>query len=110
MTMVRQRAFFRKRVLKACAEGMGISEAAIKYRISRTSIYRWLVKYDGTIESLFERSHRPHYHPSQQTEEELKQIKRVWNYNKGLGLWCACIWYWRINTVIRAVFVHFIGR
>jgi transposase InsO family protein len=69
-------------------KGKQVAETARKYRISRTSIYRWQKKYDGTVESLYDGSHRPHRHPKQQTKEELKLIKRVWSHNKGLGLVC----------------------
>lgn len=85
---IRQRAYFRQRVLKEVAKGKQVTEVSIQYRISRTSIYRWQERYDGTVESLYERSHRPHSHPSQHTAEELKLIKQVWSNNKGLGLVC----------------------
>lgn len=88
MKTIRQRAYFRQRVLKEVANGKPVTEVAIKHRISRTSIYRWQKLYDGTVESLYERSHRPHSHPNQHTDEELKLIKRVWSHNKGLGLVC----------------------
>jgi len=88
MKTIRQQAFFRQRVLKEIAKGKQVTETAIKYRISRTSIYRWQMRYDGTIESLYAKSHRPHSHPNQHTEEELRLIKRVWSHNKGLGLVC----------------------
>ena len=88
MKTIRQKAFFRQRVIKEVAKGKQITETAIKYRISRTSIYRWQERYDGTVESLYERSHRPHSHPNQHTAEELRLIKRVWSHNKGLGLVC----------------------
>jgi len=88
METIRQKAFFRQRVLKEVAKGKQVTEAAIKYRISRTSIYRWQKRYDGTVESLYEKSHRPQSHPSQHTLEELKLIRRVWSHNKGLGLVC----------------------
>ena len=88
MKSIRQRAYFRQRVIKEIAKGRQVAEAARLYRISRTSIYRWQKRYDGTVESLFERSHRPHSHPRQHTPEELKLVKRVWSHNKGLGLVC----------------------
>lgn len=91
MKTIRQKAYFRQRVLKEVAKGKRVTEVAIKYRISRTSIYRWQERYDGTVESLYERSHRPHSHPSQHTVDELKLIKRVWSHNKGLGLVCLHI-------------------
>ena len=88
METIRQKAFFRQRVLKEAEKGKQVTKAAIKYRISRTSIYRWRQRYDGTVESLYERSHRPHSHARQHTIEELRLIKRVWSHNKGLGLVC----------------------
>ena len=88
MKAIRQKAFFRQRVIKEVAKGKQITETAIKYRISRTSIYRWQERYDGTVGSQYERSHRPHSHPNQHTAEELRLIKRVWSHNKGLGLVC----------------------
>jgi hypothetical protein len=33
-------------------------------------------RYDGTLESLMDKSHRPHSHPKQHTETELEQIRR----------------------------------
>jgi len=91
MKTIRQRAFFRQRVLKEVAKGKTVATVARLYKISRTSIYRWRRRYDGTVESLYERSHRPHSHPNQQTLEELQLIRRVWSHNKGLGLVCLHI-------------------
>ena len=88
MKTIRQKAYFRQRVIREIEKGGQVTETAIKYRISRTSIYRWQARYDGTVESLYERSHRPHSHPKQHTSEEYQLIKRVWSHNKGLGLVC----------------------
>lgn len=88
MITIRQKAYFRQRVIKEIEKGRSIAEAARLHRISRTSIYRWIKRYDGTVESLYERSHRPHSHPNQQTVEEYKLIKKVWSHNKQLGLVC----------------------
>lgn len=88
MKTIRQRAFFRQRVIKEIAKGKTVTSVARLYRVSRTSIYRWQRRYDGTVESLYERSHRPHSHPNQHTREELQLIRRVWSHNKGLGLVC----------------------
>lgn len=88
MKIIRQKAFFRKRVIKEIEKGRSITDTARIYRVSRTSIYRWKERYDGTVESLYERSHRPHSHPNQHTLEELQLIKKVWSHNKRLGLVC----------------------
>ena len=37
----------------------GVTKAAIRYKTNRQYIYRWLKRYDGTVESLKDRSHRP---------------------------------------------------
>ena len=52
-----------------------VSRASRKYNRPRSSIYFWLSRYDGTIESLADRSKRPHSHPNQHTEAELKLIR-----------------------------------
>ena len=53
----------------------GVSAAARRYNVSRQFIYRWKNRYDGTLESLQDRSHRPHSHPNQHTPEEIKLIE-----------------------------------
>ena len=37
----------------------GVTNAAIRYKTSRQNIYRWRKKYDGTVRSLADGSHRP---------------------------------------------------
>ena len=64
----------------------GVTKAAIRYKTSRQNIYRWREKYDGTIRSLADRSHRPHRHPNQHTEEEIKLIKDMRRRNPNAGL------------------------
>lgn len=56
------------------AERYGVTKAAVKYKTNRQYIYRWKRRYDGSIESLRERSRRPHHHPNQHTPEEIKLI------------------------------------
>ena len=51
-----------------------------KYHISRTSLWRWNKKYDGSKESLEDKSHRPlSKHPKEHTETEIKWIKDLIN-------------------------------
>ena len=54
----------------------GVTKAAIRYKTSRQNIYRWRKKFNGTVRSLADGSHRPHSHPNQHTEEE------IWIYTK----------------------------
>lgn len=52
-----------------------VSYICRKYKISKSSLMRWNKRYDGTIESLMDKSHRPKTpHPNAHTEEELKWI------------------------------------
>ena len=60
--------------------------SAIKYRTNRQYIYRWLRRYDGTIDSLAELSRRPHSHKNQHTPEELKLIQDMRRRNPHAGL------------------------
>lgn len=64
----------------------GVTKAAIKFKMHRKTIYRWREKYDGTTKSLKNKSRRPHSHPNQHTEQEIKLIKDYKNKNKETGL------------------------
>ena len=69
----------------------GVSRASRKYNRTRSYIYFWKARYDGTIESLRCRSRRPHGHPNAHTEEEKKLIVNMRRRNPKLGLvefWC----------------------
>ena len=69
----------------------GVSSASRKYNRARSTIYLWISRYNGTIESLACRSRRPHSHPNQHTEEELDLLRRMRRRNPDLGLcelWC----------------------
>ena len=54
----------------------GVSSAARKYNRCRSYIYYWLKRYDGTIESLADKSRRPHHHPNEHTQAEIALILR----------------------------------
>lgn len=68
------------------AEKYGVSKAAIKYKTNRQYIYRWKRRFDGSIESLRDRSRRPHHHPNQHTSEEIKLISDMRRRNPDAGL------------------------
>ena len=68
------------------AQKHGVTKAAIRYKTNRQYIYRWLKRYDGTLESLADRSHRPHSHPNQHTPEEIKLILNMLRRNRNTGL------------------------
>ena len=64
----------------------GTARAAYKFGECKRTIYRWRSRYDGTLESLKDKSRRPHSHPNQHTEEEIKLIKNYKRNNKETGL------------------------
>ena len=56
-------------------EKYGVSRASRKYNKSRSYIYFWKQRWDGSVASLACQSRRPHSHPNQHTEAELKLIR-----------------------------------
>ena len=58
----------------------------IKCKTNRQYIYRRKRRHDGTIESLRDRSRRPHHHPNQHTPEEIKLIQDMRRRNPHSGL------------------------
>lgn len=85
MTSITQDMRFRLSLIKY-SEKYGVTKAAIKYRVNRQYVYRWKKRYDGDIESLRDRSRRPHSHPNQHTTEELKLINDMRRRNPHTGL------------------------
>lgn len=75
MNIVTSEAYFRQRVIKY-SEKHGVTEASNRFHRSRQAIYEWKAKYDGNWKSLREKSHRPHSHPNQHTEDEKGMILR----------------------------------
>lgn len=79
MNSITQEAKFRQQVVEN-AKRHGKTETGIRFRVSRQSIWRWEKRYNGKLESLKEKSHRPKHHPKEQSEEELELIKRHYPY------------------------------
>ena len=68
------------------AQKYGVSRAGRKYNKSRSYIYFWRGRYDGSLQSLACQSRRPHSHPNQHTPEELKLISDMHRRNPKLGI------------------------
>ena len=68
------------------AQKYGVSRASRKYNKSRSYIYFWRARYDGSLQSLACQSRRPHSHPNQHTPEELKLISDMHRRNPKLGI------------------------
>ena len=85
MNSITQDILYKQSVVKYSYK-YGVTKAAIKFKMYRKTIYRWREKYDGTAKSLMNKSRRPHSHPRQHTEEEIKKIKDYKYKNKDTGL------------------------
>ena len=85
MNNITQIIEYRKSVIKH-AKNKGIQKTLEKFKVSRATIYRWIKKFDGTNKSLLDKSRRPHSHPNQHTEEELRNIRNYKAKNKNKGL------------------------
>ena len=83
--MLSQIRYFRQRMIKYL-ENHTVTETAIRFRVSRKTVYKWKNRYDGTIESLEDRSHRPHNIPKAHSEKELKLIRRLAKKHKWTDL------------------------
>ena len=85
MNSITQDILYKQSVVKYSYKH-GVTKAAIKFKMHRKTIYRWREKYDGTAQSLKNKSRRPHSHPNQHTEKEIKLIKDYKYKNKETGL------------------------
>lgn len=74
--MIAQEAYQRQRAIKWAATH-GVTIAAIRYRMSRKTLYKWLKRYDSTVKSLQDLSRAPYHCPWKQTPEEIKLVERL---------------------------------
>ena len=82
----------RENAVKTYRNSGDINYVCRKYHISRISLWRWNNKYDGTKESLMDKSHRPKSkHPKAHTDIEIKWIKDLIKRNPHITL--NEIWY-----------------
>lgn len=85
MNSITQDIIFKQSVIEYSLK-YGVTEAAKRYKQHRKTIYRWREKYDGTRESLVNKSRKPHHHPNEHTKEEIIMIKKYKAQNKDAGL------------------------
>ena len=58
-----------------------------RYHISKASLMRWNKRFNGSRESLADKSHRPHTpHPNAHSETELKWIRDLHRRNPHISL------------------------
>ena len=72
------------------AQKYGVSRASWKYNKSRSNIYFWKARWDGSVASLACQSRRPHSYPNQHTEAELKLIRDMHRRNPNLRMVELC--------------------
>ena len=75
MPILSQHKYQRQRMVKYAANH-SITETAIRYGVSRKTVYKWIKRYDGTTDSLVDHSHKPLNSPKKHTDKEIKQIKK----------------------------------
>lgn len=78
MSIITEEMRYRKRVVEYAIKYNNNAQAARRYHTSRMQVKRWRDKYDGSWKSLKNRSRRPHSHPKQHTQDELKLIKKTY--------------------------------
>lgn len=74
----RRHAHARLRLIEAAQRLGNVSAACRLHRVSRKTYYKWLKRYDGTIESLMDHSRRPRSHPKKLSEQLHELIKRTY--------------------------------
>lgn len=67
---------FRKKVVEYAIKHNNNAKTARRYKTSRQQVQRWRKKYDGTLQSLANKSRRPHSHPNQHTEKENRAFEQ----------------------------------
>ena len=85
MKTITQTMKFRQAIIEYSLKN-GVTKAAIRYKVNRQYVYRWRKRYDGTLQSLADKSHKPHHHPNQHTDQELKLIADMRKRNAHAGL------------------------
>ena len=68
------------------AEKYGVSRASRKYNKSRSYIYFWKQRWDGSAAALACQFRHPHSYPNQHTAAELKLIRDMRRRNPKMGL------------------------
>ena len=67
------------------AEKYGVSRASRKYNKSRSYIYFWKQRWDGSAAALACQFRHPHSYPNQHTAAELKLIRDMRRRNPQMG-------------------------
>lgn len=77
----------RYHAVKTYRNGASVSFICRRYKVSKASLMRWNMRFDGTKDSLRDKSHRPlTAHPNAHTKEEVTWIKNCVRRNKNATL------------------------
>lgn len=85
MSIVTEEMKYRQRLCEY-ALVHGVTQAARRYHTYRQFVYRQLMRYDGTVQSLALRSRKPKHSPNAHRAEELELIRRMLQRNGNYGL------------------------
>jgi len=75
--IARQQAYARARLLREAEASGNVAETCRRHGVSRKTFYKWKRRYDGSLDSLRDRSRRPHHSPRQLSAELHQLIWRV---------------------------------
>ena len=82
--------------VKLYRSGNSVQFVCRRYHISKASLMRWNKRFDGTRDSLRDKSHRPvSPHPNAHTELELKWIKDLHRRNPHISI---CEMYGKLRS------------
>ena len=76
MERITQEAQHRQRMKKYLQGHGNVTETAIRYKTSRKTVIKWRKRWDGTAQSLEDRSRRPKHSPRKHSEAEIRGIRR----------------------------------
>ena len=77
----------RYHAVKTYRNGNSVSFVCRRYKISKASLMRWNKRFDGSIDFLRDKSHRPlSKHPNSHTDTEIYWIKNLIRRNPNISL------------------------
>jgi len=76
MNIITQNAHHRQRMINYF-KSHGATKTSLRYKVSRKTVYKWVKRYDGTLQSLKDQSRKPHTSPNSHTPEEILMVKRA---------------------------------
>lgn len=77
MKKIAQEAQKRQRYLEYFRKHGNGTATANRYHISRKTLYKWNKRWDGTWQSLQDRSRAAHHHPNALSSKEVQLVKRL---------------------------------